>query len=94
MKALLFTDSGKSSIADSKKPAINDFELLVQVKACAICGTDIKLDKGSRKTDAPIIPTTLSPFFTGIAITTDFFPVERLITSEPISGLPAMTLEK
>ena len=47
MKALLFTDSGKSSIADSKKPAINDFELLVQVKACAICGTDIKLDKGS-----------------------------------------------
>ena len=47
MKALLFTDSGKSSIADSKKPTINDFELLVQVKACAICGTDIKLDKGS-----------------------------------------------
>jgi L-iditol 2-dehydrogenase len=47
MKALLFTDSGKSHIADLKKPVINDFEFLVQVKACAICGTDIKLDKGS-----------------------------------------------
>ncbi|MHB8277411.1 MAG: zinc-dependent dehydrogenase [Candidatus Humimicrobiaceae bacterium] len=47
MKALLFTDSGKSSITDLKKPTINDFELLVKVKSCAICGTDIKLDKGS-----------------------------------------------
>ena len=47
MKALVFTDSGKSSVADLKEPAINDFELLVQVKACAVCGTDIKLDKGS-----------------------------------------------
>jgi len=47
LKALLFTDTGKSSIVDAKKPTINDFELLVQVKACAICGTDIKLDKGS-----------------------------------------------
>ena len=46
MKALIFTDSGKSSIADLKEPTINDFELLVQVKACAVCGTDIKLDKG------------------------------------------------
>ena len=47
MKALLFTDSGKSSIEDIKNPAINEYELLVKVKSCAICGTDIKLDKGS-----------------------------------------------
>ena len=47
MKALVFTDSGKSSIVDIKEPIINDFELVVQVKACAVCGTDIKLDKGS-----------------------------------------------
>ncbi|MEI7616320.1 MAG: alcohol dehydrogenase catalytic domain-containing protein, partial [Actinomycetota bacterium] len=47
MKALLFTDSGISGIADTKEPEISDSELLVQVKACAVCGTDIKLDKGS-----------------------------------------------
>lgn len=47
MKVLLFTDIGKSNITDLKKPTINDFELLVQVKSCGICGTDIKLDKGS-----------------------------------------------
>ena len=47
MKALLFTDSGKSCISEVRKPKINDQELLVKVKSCAVCGTDVKLDKGS-----------------------------------------------
>jgi len=47
LKALLFTDSGKSSIVNLKKPSISEYELLAKVKSCAICGTDIKLDKGS-----------------------------------------------
>lgn len=66
MKVLLFTDSGKSSIADLKKPTINDFELLVQVKACAICGTDIKLDKGySAKLTKHGIKNMVFPRITG-----------------------------
>jgi L-iditol 2-dehydrogenase len=47
LKALLFTDSGKSDINEVEKPVISDSELLVKVKSCAVCGTDIKLDKGS-----------------------------------------------
>ena len=47
MKALLFTDVAKSQITEVKKPAINDDEVLVRVRSCAICGTDIKLDSGA-----------------------------------------------
>ncbi|MCL4378666.1 MAG: alcohol dehydrogenase catalytic domain-containing protein [Actinobacteria bacterium] len=47
MKALLFTDKGMSKISEVKKPDINESEILVKVKSCAICGTDIKLDKDS-----------------------------------------------
>ncbi len=46
MKALLFTASSVSKISEVKKPVINESEILVNVKSCAICGTDIKLDKG------------------------------------------------
>lgn len=47
MKALLFLDTGKSSVEEIKKPIISDYDILMKVKACAICGTDIKLEKGS-----------------------------------------------
>ncbi|MHB1274598.1 MAG: alcohol dehydrogenase catalytic domain-containing protein [Candidatus Humimicrobiaceae bacterium] len=47
MKALLFTDKGISKVGEVEKPDINESEILVKIKACAICGTDIKLDKGS-----------------------------------------------
>ncbi len=47
MKALLFTDKGISKVSEVKKPDISESEILVKVKSCAICGTDIKLDKGS-----------------------------------------------
>ena len=47
MKALLFKDTAKSSIEEVERPTINESEILLKVKACAICGTDIKLNKGS-----------------------------------------------
>jgi L-iditol 2-dehydrogenase len=66
LKALLFTDSGKSGISEVRKPAINDFELLVKVKSCAVCGTDVKLDKGSStKLTKQGIKSMLFPRITG-----------------------------
>lgn len=47
MKALVFKDSGKSFLTNVKKPVIDESEILMKVRACAICGTDIKLEKGS-----------------------------------------------
>ncbi len=47
MKALVFKGNAKSSLEEVEKPSIGELDILVKVKACAICGTDIKLDKGS-----------------------------------------------
>jgi len=47
VKALVFSESAKSALKIVQKPAINKSEMLLKVKACAICGTDIKLDRGS-----------------------------------------------
>lgn len=47
MKALVFSDVAKSSIREVKTPKAGKSELIVKVKACAICGTDIKLNEGS-----------------------------------------------
>jgi len=47
MKALVFKDSAKSKIEEVNMPAAGGSQMIMKIKACAICGTDIKLDKGS-----------------------------------------------
>ena len=41
MKALLLTDYGKFSFTDMTVPEVGDDEVLVRVRACGICGSDI-----------------------------------------------------
>ena len=41
MKALLLSDYQKLEIVDLPLPAVGTSDLLVQVKACGICGSDI-----------------------------------------------------
>jgi L-iditol 2-dehydrogenase len=41
MKALLLTEYGRLSIAEMPAPVIADDEVLVRVRACGICGSDI-----------------------------------------------------
>ena len=43
MRAAVLTEIGKIEIEDVPKPIIEDGEILIEVKACAICGTDIKM---------------------------------------------------
>ena len=47
MKALLLTEYKKLSVTDFEKPRIAADDLLVQVKACGICGSDIHGYDGS-----------------------------------------------
>lgn len=45
MRAAVLTDPGKIELKDVADPEIGKGEILIQVKACAICGTDIKICK-------------------------------------------------
>ena len=47
MKALLLTEYKNFEISDMPEPEIGEYDLLVQVKACGICGSDIHGYDGS-----------------------------------------------
>lgn len=43
MKAALFIEPGRMDVVDTEKPKPSSGEILIRVKACAICGTDLKI---------------------------------------------------
>ena len=43
MKAAFFIEPGKMEVREVSKPSPGNGEILVKVKACAICGTDLKI---------------------------------------------------
>lgn len=45
MKAAIYYGIGDIRVEEVKKPEINDDEMLIRVKTCAICGTDIRIYK-------------------------------------------------
>lgn len=62
MKALRLNGIGKLEVEDIEKPTIKDDEVLVKVKACGICGSDIPR---SFKDGAHVMPLTLGHEFSG-----------------------------
>ena len=56
MKALVLTDYKKMEIQDVPVPIIAEDEVLIQVKACGICGSDIHgYDGSSGRRQQPVI---------------------------------------
>ncbi|MEM9701254.1 MAG: galactitol-1-phosphate 5-dehydrogenase [Planctomycetota bacterium] len=56
MKALLLSDIKRLQVTDFDRPAIGPRDLLVQVKACGICGSDVHgYDGGSGRRIPPLI---------------------------------------
>ncbi len=56
MKAVVYEGVGKISIKEVKEPELKDDNIIVKVKACAICGTDYKAYKiGISNIKPPVI---------------------------------------
>jgi len=56
MKALQLTDPGSFSYVDVPTPAFGDYEVLVRVRACGICGSDVHgFDGTSGRRTPPLI---------------------------------------
>ena len=56
MKAAVLVAPGKLEIREIPKPQIQSEEILIRVKACAICGTDLRIYRhGHRKIELPAI---------------------------------------
>ena len=56
MKALVLTDRNQFSYTDFPMPECGDQEVLIQVKACGICGSDVHgMDGSTGRRRPPII---------------------------------------
>jgi L-iditol 2-dehydrogenase len=64
MKAVVFLDPGRIELQTYPIPSISPDEMLVRVKAAAICGTDVRIYKGL-KTRGVRTPSTLGHEFSG-----------------------------
>jgi len=54
MKAAIFVEKEHFEIREVKRPKCNRGEVLVRVKACAVCGTDLRIFRGQKRIDVPI----------------------------------------
>lgn len=58
MKGSVFYGKHDLRVEELKKPEIKEDEILVEVRACGICGTDVHIyegDKGAAKTEPPCV---------------------------------------
>lgn len=56
MKAMVVDDYNKMSVQEVEKPQIGDNDVLLRVRACAICGSDIRiLHSGNKRVKFPAI---------------------------------------
>ena len=67
MKAGVFSGIDKIEYLDIEKPSISDDEILVQVEAAALCGTDLRILHG-KKTKGIRIPSVIGHEFSGLVV--------------------------
>src|SRR5262245_66605163 len=66
MKAALLREFGSLEVADVPRPEPGDGEVLVRVRACGICGTDLKIVAGAyRGTRPPALPVIIGTEWSG-----------------------------
>ena len=56
MRAVKLTNPNKSIIDEIDIPGLNDDEVLIKVKKCGVCGSDIHIFKGEYTDKFPVIP--------------------------------------
>ncbi len=54
MKAAILTKPGQFDVREVDKPSCESGDVLIRVKICAICGTDLRIFSGQKKIDVPI----------------------------------------
>lgn len=64
MKAAVFTEPGKIKVMEVDKPKVGDREVLIKVKYCGICGTDMHIYNGVYSKDE--LPLVAGHEFSGV----------------------------
>ena len=84
MKAAVLHDVRDIRVEEVKKPEIAEDEVLIEVKAAGICGTDLHFYKGEWKVDMPIIPGhEFSGVIAEVGENVDGFKIGEHVVAEP-----------
>ena len=88
MKVVLYQDYGKLVMADLPIPQIKEDEVLIQVKACGICGSELETfrEKSVRRTPPLVMGHEFSGVVAGIGSKVDKFNTgDRVVSNSVIS---------
>lgn len=66
MKSAVFYGKQDLRVEESEKPAIGEHDVLIQVKACGVCGTDVHIYEGDKGAAEVTPPTILGHEFSGV----------------------------
>lgn len=70
MKSAVFYAKHDLRIEDSPMPCVGPNDVLIQVKACGVCGTDVHIYEGDKGAAAVTPPTILGHEFSGVVVQT------------------------
>ncbi|MDU7030878.1 MAG: zinc-dependent alcohol dehydrogenase family protein [Clostridiales bacterium] len=70
MKSVVFYGKHDLRVEESKKPEIGPKDVLIQVKACGVCGTDVHIYEGDKGAAEVTPPTILGHEFSGVVAQT------------------------
>lgn len=70
MKSAVFYGKHDLRVEEAKKPEIGPRDVLIQVKACGVCGTDVHIYEGDKGAAEVTPPTILGHEFSGVVVQT------------------------
>lgn len=68
MRSAVFYGKHDLRVEESKKPEIGPKDVLIQVKACGVCGTDVHIYEGDKGAAEVTPPTILGHEFSGVVV--------------------------
>jgi L-iditol 2-dehydrogenase len=86
MKAAFLVGKESFEVREVEKPKCGPGEVLVRVKACAVCGTDIRIFRGEKKIDVPITGHEISGVIEEIGEGVNGLSVGDKVTIETVIG--------
>lgn len=94
MKSAVFYGKHDLRVEESAKPAVGRRDVLINVKACGVCGTDVHIYEGDKGAADVTPPTILGHEFAGVveAVGSDvagFKPGDRVCMTQTIPAAAA-----
>ncbi len=86
MKAAILTKPGQFEVREVDKPKCGSGEVLIKVKACAVCGTDLRIFSGQKKIDVPITGHEISGVIEEIGVGVKGHSVGDKVVVETVVG--------